>query len=180
MPVSFNNYFVTSGAAIRSCVAQCIHTMKRAISTASFLIIFFNLSAQAPYNRALGIKFPGGLSLTYKKFVSDQNNAEALLTIANKGFRLTGLYEFNFYSFQKIPNLSWFVGPGAHIGLWKAEFEKDYGSKTDLGVDGILGLDYKFNNIPLNVSVDWQPSVTLVGSAGFAPAYGGVGVRYTF
>src|SRR4051812_24943443 len=76
--------------------------------------------AQAPYNRALGLKFPGGFSLTYKKFVADKRNIEAQFTVWDKGFRAAGLYEFNFYTFDKIPDLAWFVGPGAHVGFWKS------------------------------------------------------------
>lgn len=136
--------------------------------------------AQAPYNRALGLKFPGGFSLTYKKFVTDTRNLEAQFTTWHKGFRVAGLYEFNFYTFDKVPELSWFVGPGAHVGFWKSEFKKTYNSQVDLGVDGIIGLDYKIKNVPINVSVDWQPAVTLIGSAGFTPAFGGFAIRYTF
>lgn len=132
------------------------------------------------YNRAIGIKFPGGFSVTYKKFVTQTNNLEAQVTAWNKGFRMSGLYEFNFYSFNTIDGLAWFAGPGVHLGFWKEQYSKDYNSKADFGVDGIIGLDYKFKDIPVNVSLDWEPSVTLVGSAGFTPSYGGFAVRYTF
>jgi hypothetical protein len=27
-----------------------------------------------------------------------------------------------------------------------------------VGIDGVLGLDYKFNGAPINMSLDWQPS----------------------
>jgi hypothetical protein len=136
--------------------------------------------AQAPYNHAIGLKFPGGFSLTYKKFVSDTRNLEGQATVWHKGFRAAGLYEFNFFTFDKVPELSWFIGPGAHLGFWKSEFKDSYGSQIDLGVDGIIGLDYKFKDAPINVSVDWQPAVTLIGSAGFTPVFGGVAIRYTF
>lgn len=136
--------------------------------------------SQNTYKHALGLKFPGGFSATYKVFVTNTNNIEAQATVWNKGFRLSGMYEFNFYSFPTVENLSWFVGPGAHIGFWKSQYKADYNSNADLGIDGIIGLDYKFPKIPINVSADWQPSVTLAGNAGFTPAYGGFAVRYTF
>lgn len=132
------------------------------------------------YNRALGVKFPGGFSVTYKKFVTNTNNIEAQVTLWNKGYRMSGLYEFNFYSFNTVEGLSWFVGPGVHLGFWKDTLQKTYNSKVDFGVDGIIGLDYKIKNLPINLSLDWEPSVTLIGSAGFTPSYGGIGVRYTF
>lgn len=136
--------------------------------------------AQAPYNRALGLKSPGGLSITYKKFISNTHNLEAEFTAWHKGFRVAGLYEFNFYTFNNAPELSWFVGPGAHVGFWKSAYQKTYSSQIDVGIDGILGLDYKFKNLPVNVSADWEPSVALVGNVGFTPVFGGVAVRYTF
>ena len=138
------------------------------------------VNAQSTYSRAIGVKVPGGFSATYKQFITETNNVEAQLTLWNKGYRASALYEFNFYSFKNVEGLAWFVGPGLHIGFWKDTYEKDYDSRADFGVDGIIGFDYKFKDIPVNVSVDWQPSITLVGSAGFTPSYGGIAVRYTF
>jgi hypothetical protein len=155
------------------------------IVTVTFLLIctkflFAQSETQSTYQRAIGIKFPGGFSVTYKQFITAANNLEAQATIWNKGFRLSGLYEFNFYSFNNVDGLAWFVGPGVHLGFWKDQYQKDYNSNVDFGIDGIIGLDYKFRYVPINVSLDWQPAVTLVGSAGFTPSYGGIGVRYTF
>ena len=154
--------------------------MKKTAILIFFIAIACVSFAQAPYNRAIGLKFPGGFSLTYKKFVSDTRNFEAQFTSWNKGFRVAGLYEINFHTFNKIPDLAWFVGPGAHIGFWKSAYEKTYNSQIDIGVDGIIGLDYKFKSVPINVSIDWEPAVTLLGSAGFTPVFGGAAIRYTF
>lgn len=86
--------------------------------------------------------------------------------------------EFHF-PFQKAEGLAWYVGPGAHIGFYKNEFQKNYSSKMDLGVDGVIGLDYKFNGLPINISLDWQPSLSFTGNSGAHAAYGGVAIRYT-
>lgn len=154
--------------------------MKSFLVISSLLLFCSAGMAQAPYHKALGIKVPGGFSVTYKNFVSDTRNLELQATAWNKGFRVSGLYEFNFYAFPQIPSLSWFVGPGVHVGFWKDQYKNEYNSKTDLGIDGIIGLDYKIPDIPINLSLDWQPSVTLIGDASFAPASGGIAVRFTF
>jgi hypothetical protein len=133
----------------------------------------------APYDQAIGIKIPAGFSVTYKQFISDTHSIEAQASFWQKGFRLSGLYEFNFYTFDGVPNLGWFVGGGAHIGTWNSKYKEEYDSNVDFGIDGIIGLDYKFPDLPLNLSVDWQPSLALIGS-NFSPAYGGIGIRYTF
>lgn len=153
--------------------------MRRFLILCTTLCCMTAIKAQN-YHQAIGIKFPAGFSVTYKKFITETNNLEGQVTIWNKGFRVSGLYEFNFYSFNDVKELSWFVGPGAHIGFWKDTYQKDYNSKVDFGIDGVIGLDYKFTGVPLNVSLDWQPSVTLVGNSGFTPSFGGIGVRYTF
>ena len=70
--------------------------MKKLFVFAVVIVIAFAAKAQAPYNQALGVKLPGGFSATYKKFINAYNNVEAQAVFWNKGFRLVGLYEFNF------------------------------------------------------------------------------------
>ncbi|MGN6619353.1 MAG: hypothetical protein ACTHJ5_19410 [Ilyomonas sp.] len=153
--------------------------MKKCLVLCLLCFIAYNSFSQSTYDRAIGIKFPLGFAVTYKKFVSDNNNIEAQAMFWRKGFRAVGLYEFSF-DIPDVEGLRWFVGPGAHIGFWKKEFKEDNNSSADIGIDGIIGLDYKVNDLPLNVSLDWQPAITLIGSSGFTPSYGGIGVRYTF
>ena len=74
--------------------------MKKIVSCALFICASHLLFAQSNYNKALGVKFPVGISVTYKKFISDTKNIEGMITIGNKGYRITGLYEFNFYFFR--------------------------------------------------------------------------------
>ena len=49
-----------------------------------------------------------------------------------------------------------------------------------IGVDGVLGLDYKFNGAPINISLDWQPSFEFGDNRGFVGSWGGLGIRFTF
>ena len=60
------------------------------------------------------------------------------------------------------------------MGLYKPAY---YDGKTSLGIDGVLGLDYKFPGMPLNVSVDWQPSYEFGDFEGFSGNWGGIGLR---
>jgi hypothetical protein len=49
------------------------------------------------------------------------------------------------------------------------------------GIDGVVGLDYKFKKLPLNVSLDWQPSLELITpGAEFQAGRGGIAVRFAF
>src|SRR5689334_12770360 len=76
--------------------------------------------SQSDYQKALGIKFPGGVSISYKNFLTETNNIELQATFKDGGLRLSGLYEFNFYTLN-VDGLSWFVGPGAHLGFGKKD-----------------------------------------------------------
>ena len=151
---------------------------------ASFLLILFvsQLHAQTSttYNRAIGVKFPGGFAVSYKQFVKDYQNVEAEAMFWNGGFRVVGLYEFN-WDIPSVDGLRWYVGPGAHLGAWNNKGDKKSNNSTvGLGIDGVIGLDYKLADYPINISLDWQPAVDIIGSTGYNAAYGGIGIRYTF
>ncbi len=132
------------------------------------------------YDRAIGIKFPGGFAVSYKQFLKDYQNVEAEAMFWNQGFWVVGLYEFN-WNIPDIEGLRWYAGGGAHLGFWNNNYSKRSNtSSAGFGLDGVIGLDYKINTLPINVSLDWQPAVDLIGSTGYNAAYGGIGVRYTF
>lgn len=157
-------------------------SMKKFLSAVIMFFLVYSVSAQGgqTYNRAIGIKFPAGFAITYKQFVTDKNNVEGEAMFWSNGFRAVGLYEFNF-DIPGIDGLRWYVGPGAHVGFWNHNYkEEKHVSSAGIGIDGVLGLDYKFADYPINISLDWQPAVDIVGSSGFTPAYGGIGIRYTF
>ncbi|MBC7868047.1 MAG: hypothetical protein H7X88_10995 [Gloeobacteraceae cyanobacterium ES-bin-316] len=132
------------------------------------------------YTTALGVKFyPGAISL--KHFVTEKNALEGIAYFYNRGTRITGLYEIH----SEIPNaggLKWYIGPGAHIGFYNNKTYNDfnYGGKTFIGIDGVLGLDYKINSAPINLSIDWQPSFEFGDGAGFNGNWGGLAIRYVF
>lgn len=129
------------------------------------------------YTDAIGVKLLDGGGITYKHFIDDKNALEAIGFFWNRGTRITGLYEIH-HNINGVSGLKWYIGPGAHVGF----YNKNYGGGTFAGIDGVLGLDYKFNNAPFNVSLDWQPSFEF-GSGynnGFNGNWGGIGVRYTF
>lgn len=152
--------------------------MKVLLALAAFLLAVA-ATAQSNYDKAIGVKFPVGVGVTYKNFITQKAALEFQAIVADDGFRLGGLYEFHF-PIAKAAGLNWYVGPGVHVGFYKSEYQKTYSSKMELGVDGIIGLDYKFDGIPINLSLDWQPSVSFTGNSGANVGYGGVAIRYAF
>ncbi|MBX2888109.1 MAG: hypothetical protein KF829_05605 [Ferruginibacter sp.] len=128
------------------------------------------------YKMSLGVKvYPG--SVTFKYFIKEKAALEGLLYFHSHGSRITGLYEFH-YDIKNAPGLKWYVGPGAHIGFYSSK----YGGGGAFGVDGVIGLDYKIQNAPLNFSLDWQPSFEFGNryGNGFSGDWGGISIRYVF
>jgi hypothetical protein len=127
------------------------------------------------YKTAVGVKFyPTGVTL--KTFVRPNAAFEAIGYFWDKGTRITALYEYH-YNLNDSGSLKWYIGPGVHIGFYKpAHFD----GGTSIGVDGVIGLDYKFPGIPVNISLDWQPSYEFGNFQGFSGNWGGVGLRIAF
>ena len=148
------------------------------LSIAASLIFISMVTAQnkgRSYTTALGVKFLDGAGITLKHFINERDALEGIGFFWNQGTRITGLYELH-YDINGAPGLKWYIGPGAHLGFYNTKF----GGGTWAGIDGVLGLDYKINNAPLNLSLDWQPSFEFGTGRGFTGNWGGLGVRYTF
>jgi hypothetical protein len=147
------------------------------------IVITANVNAQSmgsEYRTALGVKiYPGALSI--KHFMQPDKAIEGLAYFYNDGFRLTGLYEIH-GNIEGAEGLKWYVGPGAHIDAWNDSWKQNHPNKSGaaLGIDGVLGLDYKFRGAPINMSLDWQPSFTFIGYNNFDAGWFGLGIRYTF
>src|SRR5438128_2659510 len=133
------------------------------VSLIGLLVISSRSEAQSmgsEYRTALGVKFwPGGI--TIKHFIRDDRALEGIGYFWEHGFRFTGLYEIH-GDINGAAGLKWYVGPGAHIGVYNEDWY-DHGhwyrdGHGSFGIDGVLGLDYKINNAPIDLSLDIQPS----------------------
>ncbi|HYM93093.1 MAG TPA: hypothetical protein VET23_03065 [Chitinophagaceae bacterium] len=127
------------------------------------------------YQTALGVKIWNGGGITLKHFFMNNKAGEFIGYFWNQGSRITGLYEIH-GSFSDAAGLKWYIGPGIHMGFYNTK----YGGGSFAGIDGVLGLDYKFNEAPINMSLDWQPSFEFGVNRGFYGNWGGLGIRYTF
>jgi hypothetical protein len=151
-----------------------INMKKKILSAAIVLLVVIGSVSAQDYKTALGVKFYPG-AITLKHFISDKAALEGIGYFYNHGTRITGLYEFHF-DIPNADNLRWYVGPGAHVGFYNTK----YGGGSQIGIDGVLGLDYKIKSAPINLSLDWQPSFEF-GNAignGFGGSWGGFAIRY--
>lgn len=134
----------------------------------------FAQSKGSSYKTALGVKFYPG-AITLKHFVKSDAALEGIGYFWQRGARVTGLYEFH-GNISGARGLKWYAGPGAHVGFYN---DKYYNGGTSVGLDGVLGLDYKISGAPINFSLDWQPSFEFGDYYGFGN-WGGFAIRFTF
>jgi hypothetical protein len=159
--------------------------MRKIILSVALILIFSGLQAQSrsaqstSYKTALGVKVWDGGGISLKHFTGGNNALEFVGFFWNRGFRLTGLYEIH-GNIAGAPGLKWYIGPGAHIGFYDYYKGPYHIHGTYFGIDGVLGLDYKFKGAPINISLDWQPSFEFGDHVGFVGNWGGLGIRYTF
>lgn len=156
--------------------------MKKIILSALlFLCVSFSSFSQ---DYQTGIGFRGGLfnGLTIKHFVSSNTAFETLITSRWKGIEFTELYEIH-HQIAGLNGLNLFYGVGAHLGFYNGD-HTNWGTPGDqymaFGVDGILGLEYSFSELPLNISLDWKPEYNLTGYKGMWYDGGAFSIRYIF
>ncbi|HUR65361.1 MAG TPA: hypothetical protein VMZ03_03340, partial [Chitinophagaceae bacterium] len=99
------------------------------------------------YTTALGVKVWDGGGISFKHFLNDKGALELIGYFWSQGARITGLYEIH-GPINGARGLQWYIGPGAHVGFYNTKF----GDGAFIGIDGVLGLDYKFNGAPINIS----------------------------
>ena len=150
------------------------------ISFALFACMAMTANAQ-DYNTGVGLRGGFTSGLTVKHFLSSNTAVEGILSTRWRGFDITGLYEIHNQAFN-VPGLNWYYGFGGHIGFWNGK-HVSWGSDnsyTVIGIDGILGLEYSFTEIPFNISIDWKPMLNVIGYSGFWGDGGAISLRYIF
>jgi len=89
----------------------------------------------------------------------------------NNGLGICGLYEKHF-NIEAVNNLEWFAGFGGYFAF--------NNKNTFIGGAGIVGLDYKFEEIPLNISLDWKPELNIISTVNFQSSGVGLYARFRF
>jgi hypothetical protein len=149
--------------------------MKRISITLSVILLSMILSQDATaqdYRYAVGVRFSNSSptlssAISGKIFATDKTAIEALVAWGNR-FGIGGLLEI--HNKFGSPGLTWFYGGGAYVGFQEGD--------TYLGPTGIIGLDYKFTNAPVNLSLDWKPELDILPDINFIPDAFALTVRF--
>lgn len=154
-----------------------------------FIVLIGLIGSQSfaqQYDKAIGLRTGLFNGLTYKMSIAEDKYLEGLVSMRWKGVMATVLMEFSQPLNVNEPGFNWYYGAGAHMGFWNDDTTGpwDVGDLDDdypiIGVDGIVGLEYTFAKTPINLSIDWKPTLNLIGNSSLWPDNIGLAIRYTF
>ena len=147
-----------------------------------FLLVGVGVLSAQPYKSSVGIRLGQGTSITGKMFFAQEHALEAIVGVNSRGAGITGLYEKHAPAFG-VPRLHWFFGVGGHVGYWNDQASEtlvfDEESTVVAGIDGIVGLEYTIEAIPVSFSLDYKPLLNVAGNQDFIWA-GGLSARLVF
>ncbi len=152
--------------------------MNKTLLTLAIALLFSTMvfgQNESFYKNALGVRLGSSVptvksGITYKHFLANNNAIEGILSFGD-GTSICALYEIH-KPINAVENLQWFIGAGGYVGF--------NNSSSNLGAAGIVGLDYKFANVPLNISLDWKPELNIISKVGFEASGVGFSARFTF
>ena len=164
-----------------------------------FFVLFLNFSTKelfagpkhfswkpAPkYKWALGARLGSPISASVKYFhnqysafeftagyykYNDNGNWKQVAISYQYHISITEKRLLHFYGGVGLASLFWTYGPGWRAGTFP---ENTYASFL------LVGLDYKFKSMPINLSLDWTPFFQFSGvDEGLGISYGSLAVRY--
>jgi len=137
-----------------------IQSTFKCLLTAIVAFLFFNTSAVAQNNGIdLGLRVGMGRSniktgISGRYFLDNDVAVEGILSLSGSG----GVALFGQKYFPLDNGLRFFAGGGAYLG---------FSSRNLLGISGIAGIEYQFEEYPISVSFDWKPELNLIDNARF-------------
>jgi hypothetical protein len=140
--------------------------------TTIFIAFTANVQGQSSgFGAGIMLGEPTGISL--KNWISKTNAWDAGVAWSfgkDDAFHLHGDYLWHKYDLIKVENgiLPLYYGIGVRV-----LFAKD----TYLGIRGVIGLDYLFDGVPLDVFLELVPIFDIVPGTGFS-FNGAIGIRY--
>lgn len=144
--------------------------MKKFFAVLIAALAFTAVASAQP--KAIGVRVGNGAEVSYQHYLGGSNFLEADLGFMSRGFRLTGVYDFNL---GYAGNFNFYAGPGASVGFVTSD--QTYFSAA---VVGQIGAEFAVPGVPLNFSLDWRPAIYFTGGSVFGWDGFALGIRYRF
>ncbi len=152
--------------------------MKKLLFLLGFCMIFAHAANSQDYNNGVGVRLGVYSGVTFKHFINQTNALEAQLTSHPYwgGVLAFGMFEMHFKPFSD-DAFQWFFGFGTHIGDYNSRY---YHGGFLLGVNSIGGLEYTFDQVPINLGADIKPMINIISNDKILFFDTGIYARYTF
>ncbi|MFO7370530.1 MAG: hypothetical protein R6X09_09700 [Bacteroidales bacterium] len=134
-----------------------------------FAAVFFTciMTNAQNYTRDAGVRIGDYISASCRQFSSEDEALEGILFIGRQGFTFSIMKEHFEPALGNISdNLFVQYGYGAHIGLRRTDhyqvLNRTYRLEDEtitplLGVDGLIGIEYRFPEFPFLIGFDFKP-----------------------
>lgn len=145
--------------------------MKKFFAIMSAIICFSAVAMAQP--RAIGVRIGYGAELSYQHTMGAQNFGE--LDLGWSPGTINGSFAYDFHVAPLGP-LNFYAGPQVSLSLINLQSKAAFG----MGVGAQLGLEYIFDRIPLQLSLDWKPTFVFIPATAFGWSSIALGIRYCF
>lgn len=146
--------------------------MKRLL-TIAFLFISLAANAKASEGSAIGLRLGNGYEISFQTPCAD-NRIEIDMGWCDHYTNVSGIFQ---WVMPLQSGFKWYAGAGADMGIYHGS--DDYIDGLGASVLCDIGFEYTFDQIPLQLSLDFRPLVRLLPDIDPSGNFG-LGIRYVF
>ena len=152
--------------------------IRKLLTLTGFILIIASTQVYSQYYQSgVGLRLGNASGITAKAQLGSHTYIEGLLTVRWDGFNVTALGELA-RPFPDTPGLNWYYGIGASLGFWDDPANSDDGTELNIGAVTIIGMEYTFEEVPINLAIDWKPYFIVLTSPRFEFDEFALSVRY--
>lgn len=157
-------------------------------------VVFFAANSQQLYEKSAGIRLGNTSGLTFKKFTTESEAIELILSGRNDGMQFTALYLFHHpmeFSFNE--NFYVHYGLGGHVGYERFDdisktlvneagdaFVFEEKSFFVMGIDANLGIEYRWLETPMTIGFDTKPIFNFIGMRHTRAKFWDAGISFKY
>ncbi len=148
--------------------------MKKLITLSCLLLVAYAGISQTSVGVRGGAAGIGdGVSL--KHFISEATAVEALLTFGENHLAVSAIYELH-KGISDLDGLFLEYGAGPYVGF----YDTNGNDEVRIGATGIIGLEYHITQIPVTISLDYNPSMQIIDAVDLDIVGVSASLRYVF
>lgn len=150
--------------------------MKKTAFVVVALIFSLNLFAETPkkpnpYKFGIGAAYYPALNnpiaVSLKFYMKSGHSIEFFGYDLEQNYKLAALFA-PYLPISKDGRLRLILGAGLHVGFWKSEYKTNsYTTNPIVGMDGIMGMEYRIPKIPVSLEIQYQPNADIAGNNDF-------------